>query len=139
MSLGLGIDTYVGLLYKSLGRDKNGIDCYGLVRLFYRDELGIKLPSLNGKYDDSENGDQTGAVVTSEIKSRWKKIDSPRYGDVVVFRMRHMATHIGVVLDDSTFLHALKGRNSCIERLTHILWRSRIYGYYRLRGEGEAV
>lgn len=38
------IDDHLGLKYKFLGRDLGGVDCLGLVVLFYRDMLGVELP-----------------------------------------------------------------------------------------------
>lgn len=35
---------YVGIPWKHLGRTWEGIDCYGLAQLIYKEELGITLP-----------------------------------------------------------------------------------------------
>lgn len=38
------VNGYIGLHYEIGGRDKHGIDCYGLVCLIYKEVLGIDLP-----------------------------------------------------------------------------------------------
>ena len=37
-------NKYVGLPWAWKGRTSEGVDCYGLLRLVYRDERGIALP-----------------------------------------------------------------------------------------------
>ena len=37
-------NEYVGIPWLWRGRDRTGIDCYGLVRLVYREQLSVELP-----------------------------------------------------------------------------------------------
>ena len=39
---------FLGIPYRHGGRDRKGLDCLGLVHLFYR-ELGIKVPDNDGQ------------------------------------------------------------------------------------------
>lgn len=45
---------YVGLPYLAGGRDRAGLDCWGLLRLVYLEQRGIELPQLPGVYVDDE-------------------------------------------------------------------------------------
>ena len=49
------VEKYVGIPFVSGGRDKTGLDCYGLVRLVLRDEYGYNLPVFNGDYTNADN------------------------------------------------------------------------------------
>lgn len=51
----MNYDNYIGLPYKENGRDDSGIDCWGLARKFYKDELAIDLPSYVDLYTGSED------------------------------------------------------------------------------------
>lgn len=123
------IDKYIGIPYKSRGRGES-LDCWGLVRCIYKDEFNITLPNLDG-YDDSENGEQVQNVVETESFKNWTKIVSPLPFSVVVFRMGRHCSHVGVMLDAVHFLHALKNRNSCVERIDKAQWEKRVDGFYR--------
>ena len=39
---------FLGIPYRHGGRDRKGLDCLGLVHLFYQ-ELGIKIPDTDGR------------------------------------------------------------------------------------------
>ena len=38
-------ETYLGIPWKVAGRDRDGLDCWGLVYLFYKERFGIALPT----------------------------------------------------------------------------------------------
>ena len=40
--------TYIGAPWSARGRDRDGLDCWGLVRLVYRDRLFRDLPDYQG-------------------------------------------------------------------------------------------
>lgn len=106
------------------------LDCWGLVRKIYNDELGITLPTLDG-YKDSEDGGQAQEIIEAESFANWEKHDNPDFPDVVVFRMGRHASHVGIMIDSVRFLHSIKGRMSCIERVDKAQWEKRVDGYYK--------
>ena len=127
----LTVAKYVGLKYQSRGRDWSGVDCYGLVKLFYRQELGVELPDYN--YSDADNMQEVSlcAVAGRSNPNLWTRVLTAAWGDVVMFRIAGLPAHIGVVLNNRDFLHAFHGRNACVESLESINWRQRIDGYFR--------
>ena len=121
---------YIGLPYKEYGRDFNGCDCYGLIYLFYKHELGIELPTYSALYNHN-NSDSIKDIISRE-KTKWIKVDKPKKFDGILFNISGMYNHIGIFLDNNLFLHSAKIRGeSCIERITHPFWNTRIEGFYR--------
>lgn len=121
-------NEYIGLPYKEKGRDRSGIDCWGLARLVYKEQFDIELPNLDDSYDLSE---QDALVDLMAIhKEDWKATNVPNIGDVVVFKILGQPTHVGIVCGAGTFLHAREGSDSVIERLDSGAWKHRIEGFY---------
>lgn len=91
-----------------LGREYVGgsDDCYGLVRDYYKQELGISLPYFyredrwwaKGKdYLTKENFEQAGFYIVED--------GSINVGDVVVLRTSKVNDHLGVIIANGEFLH----------------------------------
>jgi len=123
-------DKYIGLPYLTNGRTEAGVDCWGLVRLFYRDELNIDLPS----YTDNYNGADDPAIMElmSEYKDiNWKKQTVPEIGDVCVFNIYGEPCHVGVYIGNSKFMHSREGRDVVIESLDSPKWSKRLEGCYK--------
>ena len=129
------VGHYIGLPFLDRGRDRHGIDCWGLVRLVMSEQFGIPLPSYATEYDSTEKPDQLAPVVDKE-KKRWTKI-APGYealGNVVVMRMLGQPIHVGLVIGDGRMLHILKGRDATHESYLSPVWKDRITGFYRYAG-----
>jgi hypothetical protein len=122
-------DKYIGLPYKDNGRDIDGIDCWGLVRLYYKEELGIDLPSYTTEYYGRSDPDISSLV--NLYKDNWEKTTEYAPGDVIVFNMLGEPSHVGVYIDNNKFIHCRSGANSVVESLTSSKWTKRIEGVYK--------
>lgn len=125
-------NAYVGIPFEDRGRDALGLDCWGLVRLVYDEQLGIDLPSLNDGYESTEDAAAIAGIYEVE-RSEWIERPGPAPGDVVMFRLLAIPLHVGVVVDARTFLHTMERRGTCVERLTGPAWSARVLAFYRHR------
>jgi cell wall-associated NlpC family hydrolase len=135
-SLPLRIHTapYVGLKFVDGGRDRSGVDCWGLVRLVLLEVAQVEVPSYG------EISAEDLVAVAREIGSGkdgevWLPTLRPRALDVVVMysrvdRRRH-TTHCGIMVDDHRLLHIEKTHDAVVVALKHASVANRIQGYYR--------
>jgi len=138
---------YIGIPFKDRGRDRDGSDCWGLVRMVYSERLGIFLPSLEDGYLASGDADDVERVIRSQVDPAntapaWTPVGVPTgsasglvsLGDVVSFNIAGRHGHVGVVVSRDRFLHAQAGSRSCLERLDSVMWNSRVNGFWRYTG-----
>lgn len=123
---------YIGLPFLGLGRNQDGVDCWGLVRLVYTEQFGIVLPSYVNQYQSTTQVEKIGCLVGRE-SAKWKPVaaGSEVTGDVVVLRVRGAPMHVGLVVGDGMMLHIERGINSVIERYTSSRWQHKIFGFFR--------
>jgi len=121
------LQKYIGIPYKHLGRGVKGLDCWGLLCLFYQQEKGIELPSYVDEYD----GRASIAKAINDNLGTWQWTDKPQFGDLMVFNILGLPIHTAIYLGCGNFLHSFQNTNSCIERINSISWQRRLKGYYR--------
>ena len=127
-------DEYIGLPFLHNGRDRNGLDCWGLIQLVYQEKLGIELPTYGGIYKDSspQTMREIGIAMDRE-RERWRAVSQPKDYDVVLLKIAgKLPTHVGVV-SGKFFLHIMSGTESIIERMDNLMWAHRISGVYRCK------
>jgi len=124
----------IGVPYRNKGRDLLGADCWGLLRLFYINELGVFLPSYDEHYEDAYDKQSTESAIEN-FSQDWNKVDVPMYGDAIKLRLAGHPCHVGVYLQNSEFLHTQNGHDSCIDRLDSVKWKNRIEGFYRHKSQ----
>jgi hypothetical protein len=125
----MNYDRYIGLPYKENGRDETGIDCWGLARLFYKQELGIELPSYTELYSGSYDPKVVAAI--NYYKDTWTKVENPQPGDLCLFSIMGEPSHVGVYIDNGSFLHSRDGKDSVVENINNPRWFNRLQGFYR--------
>lgn len=128
-------EPYIGIPFRNRGRDRNGLDCFGLVRLVYAEVFGIDLPSYVGRYETTKDRALIARLFFEEATSvRWRRIplEVAEPPDIVTFTVAG-ASHVGVLVTAGQFLHVLSGRETCIERL-HPHWINRREGTYHHEG-----
>lgn len=132
MSIPIWVGHYIGLPFKEHGRDRKGVDCWGLVRLVMAEQFDISLPSYATHYDSTTREDQLAPLIEEERKW-WIPIkpDDARLGDVVVLRMRGQPIHVSLVIEPGRMLHAEIGIGSVLDSYQNARWSLRVTGFYR--------
>lgn len=125
--------TDAAIPYVSHGRSYDGCDCWGLVYLFYRDELGITLPSWSAEYEDADELPIGQITERADCFSGWELVaGKPSIGAVGLFEVSGNF-HVGICADKfgRQMLHIMKNRNVTIENINSVAWKSRFRGWYR--------
>jgi len=113
------------------GRDWDGLDCWGLIRLAYLEIYDIELPSYVDQYDDSCDRETIRKIIELEKDVLWHEVDQPIPGDVALLRILGHALHTGLMVDTRRALHTEINVGPMIEELSSLMWRNRVEGYYR--------
>jgi cell wall-associated NlpC family hydrolase len=127
------VQHYLNLPFVEKGRDRTGLDCYGLVRLVYQEQRQIDLPSYTERYATTNDRAEIQAIARQELHARWQPIplEEARLFDALILRIGGDPIHFGLVLDDQYFLHTMRGIWSVAERWTSLAWSQRVIGAVR--------
>lgn len=131
---------YVGIPFRSKGRERDGIDCWGLCRLVYHEQLGIDLPSY-GEIGAFEMARVASAIDDALAAEQW--VRSPRKTFAVAVmtatapdrRLHRAPFHVGVFVDPLRILHVEAMTETCIVRANHPTISRRILGVYEYAGQ----
>lgn len=128
------VARYVGLPFREHGRTRDGLDCWGLVRLVLAEEFNIDVPSYAERYSSTLAQDEIGAFVP-DIAAEWHDVPpgTEELGDVLVLRMRGQPMHVGLVLGGGRMLHVEQGIDSVMDDYRTRRWDGRIIGIYRYK------
>ena len=120
----------IGIPYKLNGTDKNGMDCFGLVREMLS-RAGVVVPS----FDYADDSDSTIMKMILDNVQFAEEIEEPEPYCVVLIRQIKYGRHMGVVLPDKVrFIHCCQGKGVSVERIDTPLRKSRVMGYYKWTG-----
>lgn len=124
----VNVRDLIGIPFKVHGRDKSGMDCYGVVIEFMH-RAGIEFPDVF--YDRIEGADES---VKSTILNGLpvEKIDEPEYGCLVDINL-YTGIHVGVYLGGGSFIHATRDMGVCVQKVER--FRKAVKGYWRVKGQ----
>jgi len=126
-------DKYVGIPFKDRGRDADGCDCWGLLRLIMREGKGVDLPSFSTV---SATDHQAAAVEIANacMSGPWGDVPAgqARAFDVVLMRGGGRSPcHVGLLVDAKRMIHVEKQGTSVVVPLTDVSVRNRIVSVWR--------
>jgi hypothetical protein len=122
-------NKYIGIPFLYKGRNIDGIDCWGLARLIYKQEYNIDLPNFSSDYEADDTHRMQDLIA--QYREGWEPIDSPTEGCLVLFKIMGIDSHIGIAVSDTHFIHSREGKDSAIESFDSFKWNKRIVGYYK--------
>lgn len=125
------LEKLVGIPYKFKGRGFDGVDCLGLVWLYFRSK-GIPFPDGDGLPIEEESHPDYVKRALDALNRIARPVSNPQADDIVVMRFPGGYVHLGVMIDEKNMLHVVKGQPSSITPLRR--FRFRIVGIYRLTG-----
>lgn len=126
-------NSYIGLPYADLGRDRSGVDCWGLFRLVMAEQNQIDLPSyVDGYAGEKEKAEISALINGAKSHSYWNKVRGDFQSfDAVIFRRGVQDSHVGVAVSPTKFLHVVTGGDVRIEDITVGRWAARLVGAWR--------
>lgn len=117
--------TSLESFHKYIGTPYTEYDCYEIIQLFYAQELNCDLPEL---YSNRPTTQETEDFYLIQ-KNEFKEVETPAFGDIIVFRVFGLACHVGMYVNDEVFFHSRQNVNCNLEKLS--VWKKRVVGYYR--------
>lgn len=131
------VRPYVGLPYRLFGRDRSGLDCWGLVALASREQFGRDLPAHGVAYARDERDLASMAAYIRDSKEGFVRVEPPAAGDVVLLKIFRLPCHVGLMVNQTWFLHVHEGINTVVEPIDGARWKRErhVEGFYRWEGD----
>ena len=126
------MSAYLDIPFLAKGRTRAGLDCWGLIRLVYAEQIGVSLPLWLDGYSEIEPCPETAAHLAACAES-FAEIppDRARPGDILLFRTGQHLSHVGLALRGGRMLHIATGIESCTENYLSPRWSPRLVGAFR--------
>lgn len=133
------LGRYVGLPFKSDGLTREGLHCWGLVRLVLSEQAGIEVPSYGEDTADDLLAAARHFRAGAGAAETWTRVETPRLFDVVLMTAmeqvegvsRRLPAHCGIAVSPSHLLHVWEATASVVMAREHPRVRFRILGFYR--------
>lgn len=125
---------YIGLPFADRGRSRDGVDCWGLLRLVYAEVLGLDLPSYTEGYASVAERAEIAALLTGERRTAlWTEVPAAAADpfDVLLFTHMGKPLHVGLVVRRGLMLHVTEGQDSRLEPYGDGWWRPRLLAAHR--------
>lgn len=131
-------ERYALCRFKEGGRDWPNVDCWGVIRLVLKEQVGIEVPT----YGEVSARGLLAVAKTIEADSSirpWVKVDVPQTFDIVKMngdrqadRRTRPEVHVGIMVSETDMLHVeLVTDHAVIVPLSHPSVACRFIGVYR--------
>lgn len=126
----MNLRRYIGIPFVNRASGFSGADCFGLVRLFYREEFAYLVPDPLV----AAGSTKVFAKYLLEIQSNWETIAEPENYCVVAIahdiEIPNVVQHFGLYIDGN-LLHTLEKVGSNIEPFDRYKWC--VKGFHKWR------
>jgi len=125
---------YIGIPFEDRGQSLSGADCYGLLRLIFKEDCQIDIPEFLASCHSSK---AIFSDYLKQISEYWEPVSNFKKYDVVA--MSHdpshpsMVQHFGLYIGNGLMLHTLENIGSHIVELNTMNYY--IKGVYRWKNQ----
>lgn len=124
------VALYIGLPFRDRGRTRAGLDCWGLMRLVFREQTGKDLPDI--PYRSTADARNIGQWI-EDAAPQWREVAGyESVMDIALFAANPL--HVGMVVGDGQILHIEEDTCSVVESYRSSRWGNRLLGVYRYVG-----
>ena len=119
------VEKYINIPFVRHQHEPHGFDCYGLIRVWYKQEYGIELP-------------YHPLAVETQI---WDPVqyEEVKQGDAFTMGVLGIS-HVGLVIDKDTFLHTTSARgHSFLVPAKEIMSNNKFLGFIRLKPDYKPI
>ena len=126
------LNKYIGIPWKLNGRNFKGIDCIGLVWLYFK-ELGIKIPDGDGQLIEKQSCRKDIVRLVKVLQTFTIKINRENIipNDILLFILPKQDVMVGIYLGFDKFIHCDRNDGSIMSRFSKG-WRTSLVGGYRI-------
>lgn len=127
-------EQFVGVPWADRGRELDGADCWGLIRLVYA-RHAVALPSYHEAYETATDRRTLKAMIDgTDHFGEWREVpaDSEKPFDAVLILEGGEPCHVGLVADPThrLMLHMVPQHSAVLERYDGRI-APRVAGFYR--------
>jgi cell wall-associated NlpC family hydrolase len=126
---------YIGLPFKDKGRDRDGFDCWGLVRAVMGEVFGMEdLPDYSAAYEAARDRVSVAKAVAVGLAQGWLQLspgEDIREGDLIILKLAGRPWHCAVSAGGDWMMHVCDGSGVVLEHWTLEPWKNRVEGFYR--------
>jgi len=135
------VTKYLSIPFSNVGCEFDGCNCWGLIKLMYETEKGIRLIAYHGT-SAADVSETNKSIEQDGASPPWQNIidiGKERAFDVVVMRgiltldgkSISVPVHIGIIITPGIVMHIQEGSNISCVPITHPSVRRRIISIHR--------
>ena len=127
------VEKYMPIPFRAGGRDWDGTDCWGLVRLVLAHERGLYVPSYNEYAATGRDGLRELCHVVAGHMSEWAQVPPADVlpFDLILLRRGPYPCHCGIVITPPQMLHIEHGAQVSVESYLDCVHARRIVSFHR--------